>query len=95
MLRDFEVLADKCKEIEGVVHVNGTSRIQTVSNEKDNPFIYTLLDYLEKNYGIKALINTSFNKRGEPIVHTEDDAIASAMNMQLDGVILNGKLKFI
>jgi len=95
MLRDFEVLSDKRKEIEGVVHVNGTSRIQTVSNEKDNPFIYTMLDYLEKNYGVKALINTSFNKRGEPIVHTEDDAIASAKNMQLDGVILNGKLKLI
>lgn len=92
MLRDFDVLQDKRKEIEGVVHVNGSSRIQTVSSEKENPFVYLLLDYLEKEYGVKALINTSFNKRGEPIVHSEADAIASAKNLSLDGVILNGKL---
>ena len=35
---------------------------------------------LEKNskYSIKALINTSFNIKGEPIVYTTDDAIKSA-----------------
>lgn len=93
MLRDFEVLPERRNEIEGVVHVNGSSRIQTISSYEDNPFIYTLLDYLEKNYGVKALINTSFNKRGEPIVHTVENAIASANNMKLDGVVLNGKYK--
>lgn len=93
MLRDFEVLPERRSEIEGVVHVNGSSRIQTISSYEDNPFIYTLLDYLEKNYGVKALINTSFNKRGEPIVHTVENAILSANNMQLDGVVLNGKYK--
>lgn len=93
MLRDFEVLPERRSEIEGVVHVNGSSRIQTISSYEDNPFIYSLLDYLEKNYGVKALINTSFNKRGEPIVHTVENAIASANNMKLDGVVLNGKYK--
>jgi carbamoyltransferase len=92
MLRDFEVLPEKRKEIEGVVHVNGSSRIQCINTMEENPFIYSLLDYLEKNYGVKALINTSFNKRGEPIVHTIEDALASAIKMKLDALVLNGKL---
>ncbi|WP_430811851.1 MULTISPECIES: carbamoyltransferase C-terminal domain-containing protein [unclassified Carboxylicivirga] len=90
MLLDFEILADRREEIAGVVHVDGTARIQTV-NANDNPYIYALLMYLDDNYGIKALINTSFNVRGEPIVHDEEGAVLSAKNMQLDAVVLNGK----
>ncbi len=92
MLLDFKIDPVKRKEIEGVVHVDGTSRIQTIFNRSDNPFVYDLLKLLDERYDIKALINTSFNKRGEPIVHSEDDALRSAKEMQLDGVVLNGKL---
>lgn len=90
MLLDFEIDKDKQSEIEGVVHIDGTSRIQTVDKES-NPFIYKLLTLLDKKYGVKALINTSFNVRGEPIVHTSEDAIRSAKNMKLDGVLINGR----
>lgn len=91
MLLDFEICQQKQKEIEGVVHVDGTARIQTIRNQKQNPFMYALLSHLDEKYNIKALINTSFNQRGEPIVHTAENAIKSAKNMQLDGVVLNGK----
>lgn len=90
MLLDFEIAPKKRKEIEGVVHVDGTSRIQTVG-KKDNPYIHALLNLLDKKYGVKALINTSFNVRGEPIVHSAQDAVQSAKNMQLDGLVINGK----
>ncbi|MCT4587507.1 MAG: hypothetical protein N4A71_06765 [Carboxylicivirga sp.] len=92
MLLDFDIAKEKQKEIEGVVHVDGTSRIQTVSKE-DNAYLYALLYHLDEKYGIKALINTSFNVRGEPIVHNEEGAIKSAKNMKLDAVVLNGKLQ--
>jgi len=91
MLLDFNIDPLKRKEIEGVVHVDGTSRIQTIFNRSDNPFLYDLLKLLDEKYRIKALINTSFNKKGEPIVHTENDAIHSAEKMQLDGIVINGK----
>ena len=91
MLLDFKIDLHKRKEIEGVVHVDGTSRIQTIFNRSDNPFLYDLLKLLDEKYRIKALINTSFNKKGEPIVHTENDAIHSAEKMQLDGIVINGK----
>jgi len=92
MLRDFNILEERRNEIDGVVHINGSSRIQIIDTYEDNPFMYSLLDHLDKNHGIKALVNTSFNKRGEPIVHTVDDALNSAKNMQLDGVVLNGEI---
>ncbi|MCW3806091.1 carbamoyltransferase C-terminal domain-containing protein [Plebeiibacterium marinum] len=91
MLLDFPIVDELKHEIEGVVHVDGTARIQTIRNEAQNPFLYRLLLFLDEKYGVKALINTSFNKRGEPIVHTHEDAIKSARNMNLDGVVLNGK----
>ncbi|MEA3316684.1 MAG: carbamoyltransferase C-terminal domain-containing protein [Bacteroidota bacterium] len=95
MLIDFDILPGKKQEIEGVVHVDGTSRIQTLFSRNDNSFIYDLLQVLDNEFGVKALINTSFNIKGEPIVHTVDDAINSAKNMKLDAVVLNGKLRLI
>lgn len=95
MLLDFKILKDKAHEIEGVVHVDGSSRIQTIFSRDENPFMYDLLTELDKKHNTKALINTSFNIKGEPIVHTLDDAVQSASNMSLDGVVLNGKLKML
>ncbi|MEE4196481.1 MAG: carbamoyltransferase C-terminal domain-containing protein [Bacteroidales bacterium] len=92
MLLDFSIDPAKRKAIEGVVHVDGTSRIQTLFSRNENPFLYDLLELLDTTYGIKALINTSFNQKGEPIVHSREDAMRSASAMQLDAVVINGKL---
>lgn len=95
MLLDFKIMEDKKQELEGAVHVDGTSRIQTLFNRDENPFIYDVLQHLYKEHDVKALINTSFNVRGEPIVHSILDAKKSAQNMNLDAVILNGKLELL
>lgn len=91
MLLDFAVIPEKQKEIAGAIHTDSTARFQTVFQSSDNPFIFDLLTCLDENFGVKALINTSFNTGGEPIVHTENDALDSAKKMGLDGVVLNGK----
>jgi carbamoyltransferase len=93
MLLDFDILPQFREELAGVVHANGTARIQTINKSKENPFIYSLLMYLDNIYGIKALINTSFNGKGEPIVQTAEDALISAKNMGLNGIVINGKYK--
>lgn len=93
MLLDFNVLPGKRKELAGATHADGTARFQTIFNKTDNPFIFDLLQYLDKNHKVKALINTSFNTKGEPIVHTTSDAWNAAVNMKLDGLIVNGKFK--
>lgn len=95
MLMDFRILSEFHEELAGVVHTNGTARIQTISAERENPFMYHLLQYLDNNYGIRALINTSFNGKGEPIVQTVGNAINSATKMKLDAIVINGKFGHI
>ncbi|MBE7074211.1 MAG: hypothetical protein E7379_03885 [Clostridiales bacterium] len=79
------------ENIPAAVHVDQTARIQTVA-EKQNKFIYDVLKEFEMQSGIKALINTSFNKRGEPIIESPENAIRSFMEMQLDYLVLGSYL---
>ena len=91
MLLDFHILPANRREVAGVVHANGTARIQALFAPNDNPFLWALLSYLDEMHQIPALINTSFNQRGEPIVHTPEQALKSAREMGLDALVLNGK----
>ena len=52
------------------VHLDGTSRIQEVTDEPHR----TLLEEWKKETGSSILLNTSLNVKGEPIVNTEGDA---------------------
>lgn len=68
--------AVKCKSPElypGIVHVDGTSRVQTVT-EEDNPAFRKLLEVWYEKTGCPMLVNTSLNIKGEPIVNTHEDA---------------------
>ena len=60
--------------IPAVTHVDGTARIQTVTRDED-PFLYDLLKAFEARTGIGVLLNTSFNRRGEPIIETAAEAL--------------------
>jgi carbamoyltransferase len=55
-----------------IVHVDGTSRVQTVSS--DGSGIRRLLEAWYKATGCPMLLNTSLNIRGEPMVNTLSDA---------------------
>lgn len=92
MLLDYKVKPEYTNVLAGVIHANGTARIQALDREEDNPFMYRLLLYLYDRYQILGLINTSFNVQGQPIVHTEADAIEASRKMGLDGLVLNHKL---
>ncbi len=91
MLDEFHVLPDLSHSIRGAVHVDGTARIQYLEKRDDNPFMWDLLTCLEERFNLDCLINTSFNKRGEPIVNTNEDAISSAKNMGISKVVIQGK----
>ena len=55
-----------------IVHVDGTSRIQTVPN--DGSGIRQLLEAWYQQTGCPMLLNTSLNIRGEPMVNDRFDA---------------------
>jgi carbamoyltransferase len=75
------------KHIEGVVHVDGTSRVQTVS-ENDNAILYELVNYFYKKSKVPVILNTSFNLAGEPIVCTPEDALRTFYTSGIDTLIL-------
>lgn len=95
MLLDFSILPERQNEIKGALHADGTARFQTLFNRQDNPFLYDLLQVFNDRYQVKALINTSFNQKNEPIVHSFDDAYAAAKSMNLDALVFNGKLQVL
>jgi len=93
MLLDFNIKPDKQAEMSGAVHKNGTARIHTIFNREQNPFLWDLLSLLDEKYNIKALINSPFNAKGEPIVHTEKDALKVANKLGISGLVLNGNFR--
>ena len=93
MLLDFDVLPEKQAELVGAVHVDGTARIQTLFERDENRYLWDLLTLLDEKYHTKALINTSFNAKGKPMVHTQEDALLAAQSMKIDGVVIQGKLR--
>jgi carbamoyltransferase len=75
------------KNIEGVVHVDGTSRVQTVS-KNNNVALYELVNYFYKASGVPVVLNTSFNLAGEPIVCTPEDALRTFYTSGIDTLVL-------
>ena len=74
-------------EIPACTHVDGTARVQTVHRET-TPLFHTLLSAFEDVSGCPVLLNTSFNRAGEPIVCTPDDALVSARAAGLDLLVV-------
>jgi carbamoyltransferase len=77
--------------IPAIVHVDGTARVQTVS-EETNPVLYRLLKEFEALTGVPVLINTSFNVKGEPIVETPRDAMICFLTTGIDNLVLHDTL---
>lgn len=70
-----------------IVHVDGSTRPQTV-REDQNPRFYALLKAVEKIAGHPLVLNTSFNSDGEPIVCTPEDALRCFFTSALDLLVI-------
>ena len=83
----FEVSNIWKKRIAEVVHEDGTARVQVVS-QKTNPRYYALLQAFAKLTGYGVLLNTSLNRRGEPMVCSPDDALAMFVGSDLQYLVM-------
>ena len=70
----FETKDGKNKFPAAVHQADGTTRAQLLKKEQ-NPILWNLIFKFYEKTGIPALLNTSFNLHGEPIVRTIQDAL--------------------
>lgn len=78
-------------KIPAVVHIDHTSRIQSVKQDI-NPFYHALITEFERWTGIPVILNTSFNGAHEPIVESPFDAIKTFWECNLDAVSIGNLL---
>lgn len=84
---DFMLIAYPAKpevrsKIPSVVHVDGSSRVQTVK-QAENPRYHKVISEFCKISGVPIVLNTSFND-SEPIVCTPNDAIDTFLKTEID-----------
>ncbi len=91
MLTTFHVKRSRRERIPGVVHVDGSARVQTVSAD-ESPEFHALLHAFGRRTGVPLLLNTSFNIRGEPIVATPDEALEALVRTGLSAVVIGAMI---
>ena len=74
--------------LQGVVHEDGTCRVQTVTRAWNSDF-YELIDAFEQRTGVGVLLNTSLNKKGMPIVETPLQAIELFFSGAMDVLVID------
>jgi carbamoyltransferase len=73
------------------VHVDGTARVQSLGGRQQRT-VYRILTEYERLTGEQLLINTSFNRHGEPIVSSQQDAVETFLATGLDALLLGRSL---
>lgn len=81
------------KDLAAATHPRDKTTRPQILEKSQNPAYYNLIREFEKITSIGALINTSFNLHGEPIVCTPEDAIKTFLNsglkyLQLEAYLL-------
>ena len=75
-------------EIPATLHPSDHTMRPQMVRQKDNPGYHAILSAFHDLTGVAALMNTSFNLHGEPIVCGPDDALHVFENSGLDAILL-------
>ncbi|WP_457615146.1 carbamoyltransferase family protein [Methanopyrus sp.] len=78
------------REAPAVIHVDGTTRPQTLRDEL--PFYREVIETFQDRTGLGAVLNTSFNPHGEPIVCSPRDALEAFERGVTDVLWIEGYL---
>jgi carbamoyltransferase len=87
MLYVVPVRPSKHSVLPAITHVDGTGRLQTVF-EDANPRYHGLISRFAQATGVPAVLNTSFNLKGEPIVTTPANAFSTFSRSEMDMLFL-------
>jgi carbamoyltransferase len=87
----FDVNPAWKSRIPEVVHEDGTARAQVVT-KATNPRYYALIEHLESLRGNGVVLNTSLNRRGEPMICSPTDALNMFYGCDLEYLMLEDVL---
>lgn len=91
MLRTVPVPEGVRGRIPAVVHSDGTARVQSVA-DGDVSGLSGLLRAFQKETGLAVLLNTSLNRKGEPIADSPEDALSLFAGSDLDFLLMEDLL---
>ena len=86
----LHVVNSKTQDFPAITHVDGTTRIQTVSDT--SPLYRALLESFYQITDCPVLLNTSLNVNSRPIAGYVNDAMELFNNSEMDAVCIGGEL---
>ncbi|EKD74356.1 MAG: nodulation protein and probable carbamoyl transferase [uncultured bacterium] len=89
MLQIATVIPHKAVEISGIVHADGTARIQLVT-ASINAVFHQLISTFKSKSNLPCLLNTSFNTSGQPLINDPQTAIETFNRTELDYLFIEG-----
>ena len=87
MLFAVDVRPEKRGQIPVVVHYDGSTRPQVVHREHHGRY-HDLISAFDRLTGVPMVVNTSFNRGGEPIVCNPAEALRSFAGLGADAIVL-------
>lgn len=87
MILAFQARKDRLEQFKAAVHVDGTARVQGVTQEA-HPRYYKLIEEFKKRTGRGVILNTSFNVAEEPLVCTPCDALRTFYCSGMDALAI-------
>lgn len=91
MERTLKFCGSAARRVPGVVHEDGSGRLQTVK-EAWNPRYHALITEFHRRTDVPLVLNTSFNVMGKPISHSVEDALAVFFTSGLDALFIDDVL---
>jgi carbamoyltransferase len=90
MMQVYPIREDKRALIPAVTHVDGSGRLQTVTNQA-NPRYYRLISAFRDLTGVPMVLNTSFNEN-EPVVCTPGEALDCFLRTRMDMLVVGDRV---
>ncbi len=91
MLATHPVTEHARETIPAAIHVDGTARVQIVS-ERLNPRFHAILTAFKKRTGVPVLLNTSLNVAGQPMASTVWSGTKTLLDSLLDGLVVEDQI---
>lgn len=89
MLCTAPVRPERQDSIRGVVHADGTARLQRVDRSLNETF-WRLLRQVKEATGVGCVVNTSFNVKGQPLIMDPDTALDTFVRTSLNRLYIEG-----